>query len=1180
MALEINAQFSKFVQFAEQQMRAGNETAIARAGGEVAGQGGLSSRSIVAAEGDKTAPFMGRSQENKDANNAVRDLFRNTIIAIFGGVANIPENVKAAMKLGDFGQGKPLTARRIIAVKAEVDKIAQPHVEFNRNVHASISAGHFERLPQNMQASLARLVDDLRAIFGEVAVPPGATISQIVSSANVAREIGDMRNAADSQLRDLTAEEITAAYAGKALMRLSANAVGEVILAKVMERAPEVQSTARSIGLQFDVRYPGLLAEISSCKNPIEIAEAIQRHEADIDAFVDVSVRSNAASKTVESKAQEKLASALGLPLRFVAAHVPTDKLREMAKDLTSDIVRGDAPGCREPGYDVEAAYAALVDEFAQKRIDACAAVDSLDLPEDVKNRWKAECTAYSDVPKLTPAQLFEVSKAVDARKIEGAFSKGLPPKIAVEMLNNVAKGIDAAIGRVTGNPRFLDGVGADDKMPIYGMLIFAAEAKNPKLAQAIQAARGAFFGPANEYCESKTFASAALFVKSLDINGGTKKKAPVTNETKYLALVDEDVQAALAESGMTDAKVCGDVKSALLKRARAVLANATGLGELAAFLGEVKAEAPALAKTLDALAKTRAAALSVAATTISVSAGIGKAYVLHNLAMDSISSGSGKLRFLYMDVMEKSQKGEPVDHAAAMRKASDIVTKFAMSKVAVLKAIDEAGFDPAERAAHKAMALRDASWTDPDIVTVAARLAGNATVKNAMRLLAGALKDEAVATLDDVQLRDAFLVFGKAYMTTLTTEFRTYADRWAGSSEVLHRLQRMVLQFLAKEQPGIAASLAKLGASGRLARLLALFSDSMNEVHRLKMDYMTLAQYNLMGAPAGEAIRSVMGNPNLVYDEADYRRCEADDVLYNMTNLFLGGITEGVPRKGAVEADKYIALQAKRGEMLMKYSAGLSQETVLLLGNLVNVLDWRGNAAERSEEILKNYVEDMKTWRDVAPGSADSAGLEGVLMRRMNEYLADVLAGTAKASFNTSTHPGLFQTFLDDLPRATYVFNGKKVLGDRLADRLPSFMDAIKDQAKRKVVSVMINQQIYGDFTASVGNRLPFSGWKNGMADEPVADIPGIERFASRDIVSMGGLQLFDTGPMEFAIEVSPDESTVTVRAKATYPIHADITLPNAIIGNCAVTQAFVIDFTGAEPAIRDFKIEQAIAA
>ena len=77
MALEINAQFKQFVQFAKQQMKAGNEKAIARDSGRVEGQGPLAGRVISAATGDKVAKLGWRSKNNKDANNAARDLFLN-----------------------------------------------------------------------------------------------------------------------------------------------------------------------------------------------------------------------------------------------------------------------------------------------------------------------------------------------------------------------------------------------------------------------------------------------------------------------------------------------------------------------------------------------------------------------------------------------------------------------------------------------------------------------------------------------------------------------------------------------------------------------------------------------------------------------------------------------------------------------------------------------------------------------------------------------------------------------------------------------------------------------------------------------------------------------------------------------------------------------------------------------
>ena len=1179
MAINLNnAQYGKFVQFAEQQIRAGNETAIARDGGAAAGGGQLAGHTIVAADGDKVAPFR-RSQANKDANNVARDLFRQTIADMFGGEAAIPRSVREAMNLDDFGQGKPLTARRIIAVKTEVDRIVSPHVAFNNDVAENLVRGRFEQLPQDMRDDLAKLVNDLRTVFGADAVRPNAIMSNLLNPEHIRSEIDDLRKAANAQARDLTSAELVSRYAGKAFERLATTAAGAFIFAKIAARDPEISFTTLSLGAQFEMRHPGLLAEIRGCKNPGEIATVLQNHEAEINAFVDVTVRSNAALKAVEANAKARIATALGLDARLVASHVVTSKLFEEAKSLTSAIMHGEAQGCREPGYNVEAAYEALVNDFVQKRVEAYRAIDSLDLPEDAKNRWKAEYIANRDMPPLPPAQMFAVARSFEENRLIGAFSKGLPTKLAVEVLKSVTKSILADVDRVTGRQRALANAGMDDMVSLYGLLIVTAKARNPAFAQALENAGKDFFDPVDDYCEKNTqaLADTTSLVKTLAIRGGTVKNVSFTDKEKFLAIVEADAEAALAESGVTDAKVCRDVKNAMLQRGRAAFERATGLQELSDFLATVKAEATPLAKALNGIVKSRSGAQSVAATLISVSSKISKAYVMNNLNMSTITSDSGKLRFLYDSVLAKGRNGEEIDVNGTLNKASNIVSEFARGKAEILRVIDESGFDPAARAAHRLGALRDPAWTDPDIAKVAQGLAGNKTVKDAARLLAKALTGEAAQALSDVQMRDVFLTFGKAFILTLKELFKDEAERWSGSIETQQRLMKMMFQLLEKEQPGIAAALARLVASGRFGTVQNLLSEGLNEIHSRKMDFMTLKESNLMGPPNGEPIRSVMANPGLQYDEAAFQECQANDELYNVTSVLVSAFGADFPTSGAFNADKYIASITTGRAVIAKYADGLTQETIPLLAKLVGVLDWRGNAAAKSEEIVKKYVEDMKTWRDVIPGSSDANGLEQVFQRRMNDYLKDVLAGNTHASFNTTNHPGLLQTFLDDLPRCTYVINGKKVLGATLREKIGPYMESIKNVEKRKVVSVMINQQLYGDYTASVSNGLPLSSWKNGMPEEPINTIPGIETFASRDVMKLG-CPLFGTGPLEFAIDVSPDESTVTVRAKSAYPIHADITLQSTTIGTCTVSQEFVIDFTGAEPVIRDLKIGQAL--
>ena len=120
MAIEFNtATFDAFVSFARTQEAAGKEKAVARV--ETSVQGGLETRTIKRASGDWVGVGPGRLGSLKDANNVARDLFRKAVADMFGGENHIPESVKEAMKLHDYGKGKPLTARRILAVKTAID---------------------------------------------------------------------------------------------------------------------------------------------------------------------------------------------------------------------------------------------------------------------------------------------------------------------------------------------------------------------------------------------------------------------------------------------------------------------------------------------------------------------------------------------------------------------------------------------------------------------------------------------------------------------------------------------------------------------------------------------------------------------------------------------------------------------------------------------------------------------------------------------------------------------------------------------------------------------------------------------------------------------------------------------------------------------------------------------------
>jgi hypothetical protein len=147
-------------------------------------------------------------------------------------------------------------------------------------------------------------------------------------------------------------------------------------------------------------------------------------------------------------------------------------------------------------------------------------------------------------------------------------------------------------------------------------------------------------------------------------------------------------------------------------------------------------------------------------------------------------------------------------------------------------------------------------------------------------------------------------------------------------------------------------------------------------------------------------------------------------------------------------------------------------------------------------------------------------------------------------------------------------------------AEMIGEFKRALgNDPAKLKAVSILLNQQIFGELTTAVPNRVPLAGWKPGQGDEDIASIKNIEKFASRDI-NKTGCPFFDAGSMTFEIDVAPDGNSAKIRAKTESPMRGDISLmeKGLDVGKCVITQEFTLEF-GNEPVVKDLKIGQTFA-
>ena len=202
-----NNTFSSFVQFAQSNVDAGNKKAIANVGGPLGG------RTIVASTTDG-AGFVGnlfRSRWDEVANDNARKLFLNAVTRMFGGRSNIPESVWKAINLQDYGRGAPLTARRILAVKAAVDAhLSAPPDKLDVTVGGrtvTFEKWHYEGLVAAMPeaerprglAGRAQLADMIRNTLAD-RIENGLKILQEVRAGLGSRHAASAANVADLTL--------------------------------------------------------------------------------------------------------------------------------------------------------------------------------------------------------------------------------------------------------------------------------------------------------------------------------------------------------------------------------------------------------------------------------------------------------------------------------------------------------------------------------------------------------------------------------------------------------------------------------------------------------------------------------------------------------------------------------------------------------------------------------------------------------------------------------------------------------------------------------------------------------------------------------------------------------------------------------------------------------------------
>lgn len=274
-----NAQYKAFVSFAQ---GANDGNAIAHAGG-AAPADPLAGRTISAGTGDSVHALT-RTTDSRKANDAARDIFRKAIAQIFGGEKQIPPSVRKAMVLSDFGKGRPLTARRILAVKAAIDAVKAID-DGNKKVSDAFQQHKLGRLSPAIGAAIDTIRAELAARGG-----PGMPADRD----SFLRFIGESRakialdGRAEEKWRTLTPHDVRKALRGMIRndLLLEANKLSGY-MARIGAAGIGVDLVRGSV-LEVMAAVPELKAELRACKRAEDFEAVFQKRGPAIEAHMHV----------------------------------------------------------------------------------------------------------------------------------------------------------------------------------------------------------------------------------------------------------------------------------------------------------------------------------------------------------------------------------------------------------------------------------------------------------------------------------------------------------------------------------------------------------------------------------------------------------------------------------------------------------------------------------------------------------------------------------------------------------------------------------------------------------------------------------------------------------------------------------------------------------------------------
>ena len=491
-----------------------NRSDIARLGASRDGSG----PTIAKGTGDK-AYALTRSEASKIENNKVRAAFKDAVSSLFGGFDKIPKSVKDVMKLGDYGKGRPLTARRIEAVKTAVVQAlgnagtlqdADGFAIGKDEVMLDLGVGAREELTPKQaneklreafsshepisQSGLPRAITkEIQSIFNDIdtrffgAPSANERSPQDFGGPGVSFALTALVKAADAEGRRVTVDEVVAALKPV----YERGAVAECLKGVLADISKEV-GLGKAVNVHtIRKRHPEMIDDLVRSTSPDDLRSRIENYKETIRDSVRLIGEIRKHEQGFVSMVEDAVSRGLG------GVKVKFEKPQSIPFKFglfTKSILENENADAKKPGWNLQDAVKLQAEKLAKGFIDRCNEVDKCaengEISADLAKRWKAEILVNDDSKALLAEKIVAGAKKLDAQEIVDALKPENDARTALKALGNFAAKLeDVGVEMLGGGSGWRD-AGFDGRRPIKMHIMEVLIEKTPGLKEALLSRR------------------------------------------------------------------------------------------------------------------------------------------------------------------------------------------------------------------------------------------------------------------------------------------------------------------------------------------------------------------------------------------------------------------------------------------------------------------------------------------------------------------------------------------------------------------------------------------------------------------------------------------------------------------------------------------------------------------